>query len=951
MSTFSHRAFSAGEISPSLYGRTDQVKYDTGLATCRNAVLMKHSGVTNRMGGKYIGQVYDSTEKARFIPFVFNTEQTYVLVFTPLRMMVIKDAEVLKEAGSATVTGATQADPCVVTTSAAHGYSNGDVVELTSVAGMAELNGRFLKVANVTATTYELKTMDGVDLDATGFGAYTSGGTSEKVFYLDTPYVEDDLPTLHHVQSADVVTIVHPNYAPRDLTRTGDVTWSLDVIDMIPGTDHPTGLSCVAGGGGSNTFKYKVTAVDPITGEESLPAVGAAVGTAITGVTQADPAVVTTSIAHNLTDGETVLIEAIAGMTEINDRRFVVANQTATTFELKDEDTTSYTAYSSGGTVKSEDCIITSAADPTVANPHVISWTEVAGVTQYNVYKALNDVYGFIGVAGLTSFDDTDLDADTADTPPSSRNPFYADGDFPSTVTYYQQRRIFANTDNDPEDVFASRIGAFKNFTTRSPLQDDDAFQFNLAGRQVNEVNSLLVLNSTLVMLTSGGEWSIQGNQAGTLTPADVNPTQQSYNGSSTLQPILVNGTALYVQARESIIRDLGFSFEVEGYNGNDLTIFSSHLFEDFTIKDWTYQQIPHSVVWMARSDGTLLGLTYLREQEMQGHHRHDFYGAVENVVTIPEGTEDALYLIVKSTDSTVGALTDQTVREIIRIPTRRITDIQDATFMDAFETYDGSNSNTSFTMTLTTGAGWTADDDLTLTATGHTPFSSGDIGNSEIHMTDSAGDIIRLSITGFTSTTVVTVTSNKDVPTSMQGTALSTWGTAKSVVSELWHLEGKGVSVMGDGFVVASPNNASYIAVTVEDGDAVLDNFYVKIHVGLPYITDIETLNFDTIQSETLADKKIVVGKVTATVEETRGVWAGVKLPTDDATDPLEGLREHKARSTEGYDDPISLRTDNITINVNGKYNNGRVLLRQIDPVPFTLLAVHPAGLVPTRG
>ena len=947
MTTFSQRSFAAGEISPSVYGRPDQVKYNTGLATCRNMSVMRHSGVTNRMGGEFIGEVYDSSEAVRLIPFVFNSDQTYVLVFTPLRMMVIKDAVVQVEA-SKTVTGATQADPCVVTTSAAHGYSNGDVINHSSIAGMSELNGRSLKTANVTATTYELQTMDGVDLDATGFTAYTSGGIAEKVYFITTPYAEADLPNLHYVQSANVITIVNSNYEPRNLTRSGDISWSLDAIDMVPDTTHPTGVSTASGGGGSKTFKYKVTAVDPITSEESLPGVGASAGS-ITAITQANPAVVTLG-AHTLTNGETVLLEGIVGMTELNDRRFVVANKAATTIELKDEDSSAHTAWSSGGTVKSEDSIITSAADPTVANPHVITWTEVSGVTQYNIYRALNDVYGFIGVAGLTTFDDTDLDVDTADTPPSARNPFFASGDYPSTVTYHQQRRIFANTDNDPEVVFPSRIGAFSNFTTRSPLQDDDAFQFNLAGRQVNEVRNLTVLNATLVMLTAGGEWSIRGNSSGTLTPAEPNPTQHSYNGSSNLQPILVNGTALYVQARESIVRDLGFSFEIEGYSGNDLTIFSSHLVEDYTIKDWAYQQIPHSIVWMPRSDGTLLGLTYIREQEVIGWHRHDFYGSVENVVTVPEGTEDALYLVIKSTDSTVGALTDQTVREIIRIPTRRVTDIKDATFLDSYETYDGRNTTTTFTMTLTTGTTWTTDDDLTLTATGHTPFTAADVGNAQIHMTDSSDDVIRLEITGYTSSTVVTVRSHKDVPSAFQGTALSSWGTAKNVMTGLWHLEDKDVSIFGDGFVEASPNNAEYVTNTVSDGAVTLTEFYTVIHVGLPYISDVETLNIDSIQSETLADKKSVVSKVIATVEETRGVWAGVDFPSDDSVDPLEGLNELKVRSNEGGDKPVNLKTDNITINTAGRYNNGRVVLRQVDPVPFTLSAVHPAGLIPFR-
>ena len=75
-----------------------------------------------------------------------------------------------------------------------------------------ELNGRNFKVANVTAGTFSLQTMDSVDLDSTTFAAYTSGGTAAKVFEIVTPYITADLPTLQYVQEADIVTIVHPNY-------------------------------------------------------------------------------------------------------------------------------------------------------------------------------------------------------------------------------------------------------------------------------------------------------------------------------------------------------------------------------------------------------------------------------------------------------------------------------------------------------------------------------------------------------------------------------------------------------------------------------------------------------------------------------------------------------------------------------------------------------------------
>ena len=75
----------------------------------------------------------------------------------------------------------------------------------------------------------------------------------------------------------------------------------------------------------------------------------------ITGITQANPAVVTSN-SHGFSNGDEVYITGVVGMTQVNGKRFRVANQTANTFELTDYsganvNSTSYTAYSSGGTV------------------------------------------------------------------------------------------------------------------------------------------------------------------------------------------------------------------------------------------------------------------------------------------------------------------------------------------------------------------------------------------------------------------------------------------------------------------------------------------------------------------------------------------------------------------------------------------------------------------------
>lgn len=83
---------------------------------------------------------------------------------------VIKTA---KNAATANVSAATQANPCEITTSAAHGFDTGDTVQFSGVVGMTQLNS--LPATSITKVSATKFTLDGID--STGYGAYVSGGT------------------------------------------------------------------------------------------------------------------------------------------------------------------------------------------------------------------------------------------------------------------------------------------------------------------------------------------------------------------------------------------------------------------------------------------------------------------------------------------------------------------------------------------------------------------------------------------------------------------------------------------------------------------------------------------------------------------------------------------------------------------------------------------------------
>ncbi|HLB68739.1 MAG TPA: ubiquitin-activating E1 FCCH domain-containing protein [Thermoplasmata archaeon] len=936
MSNVVHRSFSGGEITPAIYARVDVSRYQSGLRTCRNFFIARHGGAYNRPGTRFICETKDSTKQSRLIPFIFNEDQAYILEFGDLYMRIVRDGAQQLETLQ-TITGATAANPVVVTC-AGHGYLNGEEVNIQAlangvVAGIAtSLVGRNYIVANKAANTFELTGIDG-----TGFSAFSANMRVGRVYEIATPYAEADLFDLHFVQSADVISIVHRLYAPREIRRTGHTAWTLTQIAFRPTTTHPT--ACAGTGTvGVETHKYKVTAANAETLEESLPGVQASV--VITDITEANPAVVTSG-GHGYANGDTVLIAGVVGMTEVNNRRFVVAGQTANTFQLQGENSTNYTAYGSAGTAAREEIYVASVTAP-ATNAHTITWTAVTGVREYYVYKAQNDVYGFIGTAGSASFIyDGTPDPDTAETPPRERNPFQLAGGFPATVGYYQQRRIFAGSDDLPETVFASKTGFHANFTTSFPLRDDDSIRFSLVGRQVNRIRSVIDLGS-LVVMTSGSEWSAEGDSAGTLTPGSINLRQQTYNGSSTVAPLIVDKNALYVQDRGSIVRDLRLAFEVDGYTGNDLTIFAAHLFDGYTLTDWAFQKIPNSIVWAVRSDGVVLGLTYLHDHQILAWHRHEIGTAVESVETVPVDTEDRVYFIVRRT------IDGATVRSIEELQTRSIGDADDMIFMDYSLTYDGRNTDATHTVTLTDGTTWDNQDILTLT---HSAAVYGGGVGDEFHLFTTSGAIVRceiLTAPAVTTTgTVFTVRPDRDVPASLQGVATTSWSRAKASVTGLWHLEGEDVSILGDGSVIGSPNDSGLTTYTVADGVVTLDLPHAVVHVGIPYISDIETLDIDFNTLETIADRKSGITNVGLFVESSRGIYVGIEEPT--GTDPIEGLTEMKLRDSESYDDPPDLKTEFVEVNVAGAFRSGgRVFARQIDPLPLAILSAVPSGSIP---
>ena len=59
---------------------------------------------------------------------------------------------------------------------------------------------------------------------------------------------------------------------------------------------------------------------------------------------------------------------------------------------------------------------------------------------------------------------------------------------YPGSVSFFEERLVWARTDTEPQKVWGSRTFAFEDHGVSSPLVDDDAFSIEIASDQVNEI-------------------------------------------------------------------------------------------------------------------------------------------------------------------------------------------------------------------------------------------------------------------------------------------------------------------------------------------------------------------------------------------------------------------------------------------------------------------------------
>src|SRR6266705_125464 len=225
----------------------------------------------------------------------------------------------------------------------------------------------------------------------------------------------------------------------------------------------------------------------------------------------------------------------------------------------------------------------------------------------------------------------------------------------PTVPALANQRLILAGPVGSPGQINASQPGAPFNFNISKPLQPDDAIQQTLVSGQLNTIQAMIPMPAGLIVFGDKHAWLVNGGSAGSpFSATSIVANPQAYNGSSPLPPIIATSDILYVQAKQSIVRNLVYNFYTNVYTGADISVISNYLFYIFNIMQWCWAEEPFKLSWAVRNDGVLLCLTFLKDLEIVAWSHSDTQGVFQDVASVVENTSignvDAVYHVVKRT-------------------------------------------------------------------------------------------------------------------------------------------------------------------------------------------------------------------------------------------------------------------------------------------------------------
>lgn len=912
MSNLIQYAYVSGEISPSLYSRSDLEKYDLGLALARDWFVDYRGGISTRPGTEYKEWMQFPDKNILWVPFEFSPSvaNTNFIVFGDGYIRFTQGGNYVLEVEK-TVTALAAG----TVTIAGHGFASGDLGRFTDIVGPTSYAGRLFEIVVVNANTFTLKDQFGNVV--TSPTAFVSGKFA-RVYTLPSPYAHADLSELNFEQIRDTLRLTHYKYKTRNLTRFAQDNWTITETIFDAQITSPSGFQAYPSGIGTSGVVYAVSAVNE-KGQESLPSI---------------PFVYPITINFTTTAGSFRLVwNPVPGAVYYNVYRSTVSNDGAEASRAQQLGFLGRTYGNSfidnniipdfarmppqynnpfaDGAIRKIDVLTPGTGyDPNAAV--VITDATGTGADAFATVDKGGILSGIVVRKGGKNYTNPTITVTTGSGGTFSATLSSVGRNYPAVSAVFQQRQIYAGTLDVPLGIWGSKPKRFDNFDFSPIVVDNDSYEFEVDAAKVSLIQHLFPMRGGLLIMNDIGVWQLSGGSQVAVTPTNALAEPQSYTGISKLTPLKIETDILYVEGKGYTARLLSYNDLAKIYAGTDISILSAHFFgKGREIVSWTYAQEPFRLIHAVREDGYRLLATIVKDQNLFAWTLTSTRGYYKQALTIREDRTDRVYLDVARN------INGKLVRYIELEAEREFSKIEDAWCLDAALALEPHYPSS----TLSFG---TPDGNLIPLTASSATFSAGDV-NSIIF---AAGGKFRIKT--FTSSTAVTAQILQPITEFIPQTAIPVkpaagqWTLDKPVttISGLWHLEGETVSVFGDGNVFPEE--------VVTNGQITLSTGVVRAIIGLPYKAVARSLS-PTASGTLIEGKRKRISGLATRVNNSRGLKTGARL---------DRLYDSKERTTEYYGEPIQAKTGMSYTTIEPEWDiEGQVYYVVEDPLPVSLL------------
>ena len=644
------------------------------------------------------------------------------------------------------------------------------------------------------------------------------------------PYAAADIRDLRFAQSADVLYIVHPSYAPRIFYRyevtPGVYDFAFSTLTFTGGPWRPQNTtaitltpSAVSGTGITLTASDDVFTADHV---GSLWALTHPTGVREISGTFTAAAQNTNNFSLSTGDLHVVLASAAFAGSTITLQRSYDAGSTWN----------DYADYTSA-----TDVHVIDLADDVIYRLYVTGYGGTA--VTFSLSEVTTTGTGTCRVTAYTSTtqvtaDVIDAFADDGATTEWKEGAWNDVRGWPSLVCFYEDRLVFAANTESPETLWMSKTASYYDFGQSATLVASDAVSFTVLSRQVNTIK-WLEPDKRLRFGTDDGEWWAAG-AGGTdaISPLSIQVRQETFNGCAKLNPVRIGDRLIFVQRTAKTVLDSSYELASDSWKARDISIMAEHLFRDagYEIKEMVFQKLPSSVLWVLREDGVLVCCTYKADQDVLAWAEVETTGTIESMALLTTATGDQLWVVVD--------------RGTVRMVERLVEDFsgettEEAYFLDSFTLWDGWNASATLEFEFTLATGVLVED--------FAGFSAANVGMRYRIMAANGTDYVDVEGASFDPvyptrlTCTIVYQSSLDIEAVITAT---TWAELRNyaqndILSNF--LMDQEVTVWADGTdlgthtVIQDPRDpapANYVA---------LAEWYSRVMVGLPYDFEFQTV------------------------------------------------------------------------------------------------------------